>query len=627
MELKIKPFPYNLHAKRAVFIKGNTAEYWISELQKMNIHLNASKCFEIFDKENALQGCLVVLTDIIKFETFQHSIFQLAGNAVFIPEFSAIFPEIAESEWTDIFNYKKFFLHPEIGFQELSHEIIWTEFLKFNKEETKNIVKPLKSARIPKEMKSLLLDLDEEDVLKDLEKNEKPDPNEKSPFDMEKLLKGNKRELEKYLRFLDKNPEKALQYAIPLDILNSSREKSGGIFKFSGTNDYSTSKNLIFRVSIMVIGIIFIRFLFATFSNEDSKQPVYSEIQTNSTYNREAAFISKPTKISLLKDSLLADYHQKLNKIKHSHTEISTLLHEKEISLNDSLQIYFEKKYALEAKQIFEKNKGKYLSKINISENLKPNDLAELNEIITINKTKSIKDSLKKKIGFEDLLTTKPILQEIPFKEDSIISVYEKQISALNLSRELYTNKILDRKKSVQDSLRNVYGKKIIIESQIIYGERKKNIGDENSLKKTIRDSLEYEYGYARSVTNSEAPKNLEDQNAEDKLQLSWWDSALRALAFIILAMFVMYLFGKRKYGQTFWEDISISEDRQNYLAKFFAIIIIIASISYVLKPLIEDSGYGLFFWIVTIIIFILLLKLLNKNKTILKSDDDEDTQ
>jgi general stress protein CsbA len=137
---------------------------------------------------------------------------------------------------------------------------------------------------------------------------------------------------------------------------------------------------------------------------------------------------------------------------------------------------------------------------------------------------------------------------------------------------------------------------------------------------------LENEYGYTQKKEIPEAPPIPETKTIDEKTEVSLFDSVLRALAFIVLAMIAIFMFSKRNYNQTFWESISFSEDGQNNLAKILAGIVIVSCIVYVLKPLLETSGYGLYFWIITIIIFFLLLRLLNKNRTLLNKKDDENT-
>lgn len=645
MELKIKPFHHNLHAKRALFIKGKSAEYWISELQKIGVHLNTAKCYEIFDKENMLQGCLVVFPENIRLEIFQHQVFQLAGNSLFIPEYSTIFPEIAREEWKQIFQNKKYFLHPEIGFQELSTEIIWTDYLKFNKKIDKIIVKPLKSAKIPKEMKSLLLDLDEEDVLQELEENQKPDPNEKLPFDMQKLLKGNQKELAKYLKFLEENPEKALQYAVPLDILNSSRDQNGGIFSFKNNKFSTFSKNnpigqFVTVVLTILLGVFIIKSLKTCNSESINDKQLTTEVVAvqNSIYSTEN------TEIQLKKDSLMAVYKNKLGKKYHSRLELGKKLETKEKRINDSLNEIYTEKYTVIAANLFEKNKEKYLKQY-IPESEKKLDNGEktkLFKVLRINKIQYFEDSLKKKYGFSALSETKPILKEIPFVEDSLLSIFKKSLEEKKLPSNIKEFKTEAKKQYLQDSLIAAYHKKIEFETDKIYvdsknkwAEMKKNIPpnsiatDENierQLKTTIRDSLENEYGYSKKEEIPEAPPIPETKTIDEKTEVSLFDSVLRALAFIVLAMIAIFMFSKRNYNQTFWESISFSEDGQNNLAKILAGIVIVSCIVYVLKPLLETSGYGLYFWIITIIIFFLLLRLLNKNRTLLNKKDDENT-
>ena len=81
------------------------------------------------------------------------------------------------------------------------------------------------------------VEIDEEAILKQFEApSTEEEFLENLPFDMKKVLKGNQKEIDKFLSYLDKNPEMALKLGIPLDVLQTSRGDQSGRFSFSRTD-------------------------------------------------------------------------------------------------------------------------------------------------------------------------------------------------------------------------------------------------------------------------------------------------------------------------------------------------------------------------------------------------------
>ncbi|WP_449399676.1 hypothetical protein [Chryseobacterium wanjuense] len=52
------------------------------------------------------------------------------------------------------------------------------------------------------------------------------------PFDLQKVMKGNKKEIEKYLKYIEKYPDRAVDLGVPLDVMGTSRGDGFGKFKF-----------------------------------------------------------------------------------------------------------------------------------------------------------------------------------------------------------------------------------------------------------------------------------------------------------------------------------------------------------------------------------------------------------
>ncbi|WP_130733873.1 hypothetical protein [Flavobacterium sp. J27] len=242
MKLTLQPNKQNKYPLSGILIKGNSPLIWLSCLQELNIEISLYSSYAIPSKiANELYGCLVVMPiDTIK-KTHKHQYVQCYEGQIFIPGFSVLFPFITKDEMTTIFGENKHFLHPEIGLVELTETINWIDLVANTRKINVKIKQPNTSVYIPKKLQSLHVEYDEEALLESLENpltdEEKLD---NLPFNMKKLMEGNKKEMEKFLAFMDKNPELAMKYAIPLDTLGTARGNQLGTFKFGHGffNDY-----------------------------------------------------------------------------------------------------------------------------------------------------------------------------------------------------------------------------------------------------------------------------------------------------------------------------------------------------------------------------------------------------
>ena len=122
---------------------------------------------------------------------------------------------------------------PEIGLFELETPLDW--FSIFEKPQPNNYLcgEIVDAPEIPSRLKSVQMRIDEEELLKEMESS-KLDPADLKnlPFDMEKVMAGNTKEAEKYLKYLESNPDFALKYPFSLDLYGTSRNSSDGVFDF-----------------------------------------------------------------------------------------------------------------------------------------------------------------------------------------------------------------------------------------------------------------------------------------------------------------------------------------------------------------------------------------------------------
>lgn len=233
MELRIKPFPKNNYPKKGVLIKGSSPLVWFEEMDKLKIDLNLVKTFAIPSNEpNILYGCFIIFTDHAPLEIGKNSYFQCIDEILFIPENTTFYPKINPEDWHNI-DSRFLVMHPEFGLVKLSEEIDWILVLEEPEKAKLSIRKPSNGVYIPQEIKSYTVEIDDEKMMESLQKSQTEEEWMKNlPFDMKKVMAGNKREIEKYLKYIEKYPDRAIDLGVPLDILGTSRGDGFGKFKF-----------------------------------------------------------------------------------------------------------------------------------------------------------------------------------------------------------------------------------------------------------------------------------------------------------------------------------------------------------------------------------------------------------
>ncbi|OXB12362.1 hypothetical protein B0A68_19220 [Flavobacterium reichenbachii] len=237
MELKLKMHSKNSFPKEGVFIKSSLISFWLQEIQNMGLSLEHVKVFPVPGKTaNELYGCIVFLNSGVKSvkDIGKNNFCQLVENKLFIPENTIVFPELTAQEWNVLFSEKYHFMHPEIGFVELEDELVWSNFITKPNLIDVEILEPRKSVAIPKLISSLRIEVDQEELLKQIENPlSEEEITENLPFNMKKLLSGNNKEMDKFLAYLEKNPEMAMRMAIPLDTIGTGRGANTGSFSFN----------------------------------------------------------------------------------------------------------------------------------------------------------------------------------------------------------------------------------------------------------------------------------------------------------------------------------------------------------------------------------------------------------
>jgi tetratricopeptide (TPR) repeat protein len=245
MELKLKLHSKNSFPKEGIFIKSKSIGFWLDEIQNLGLTLENCRVFPVpGTTANELYGCMVLVdfrTAKIK-DLGKNNFYQLIENKLFIPENTTVVPKLAKEEWSKLFSDHFHLLHPDIGLVELEQEIVWADYIQKPNLLDIEVIEPRKSVAIPSFISSLRIEVDQEELLKQIEDPySEEEKDENLPFNLKKLMMGNNKEMDKFLAYLEKNPEKAMKLAIPLDTIGSGRGGHEGQFTFNSglVNDFN----------------------------------------------------------------------------------------------------------------------------------------------------------------------------------------------------------------------------------------------------------------------------------------------------------------------------------------------------------------------------------------------------
>jgi len=342
MELRIKPFPKNNYPKKGLLIKGSSPLIWLHEIEILGIDLNEVQSFPIPSNEpNILYGCFLIFKDIAPSEICKNSYFQCVEDKLFIPENTTFYPKINPEDWQNI-NADFLVMHPDFGLVKLNEEIDWISLLNHPKQSEDKIRKPSNGVTIPQEIKSFMVEMDDDQVMEALQKPQTEEEWMKNlPFDMKKVMAGNKKEIEKYLKYIEKYPERAVELGVPLDIMGTSREDGFGKFKFrnwfqnffggrdnsSGESSGSGNYRWVFFVAIILIVAARIGFQFI---KDENKEHVNSgKVQQEGKIGKILAFKSGVTEIDIKIDSI---YRKRRGKLMSDFLEATKEYHEKSMA-------------------------------------------------------------------------------------------------------------------------------------------------------------------------------------------------------------------------------------------------------------------------------------------------------
>jgi len=566
MELRIKPFPKNNYPKKGLLIKGASPLIWLSEMERLGIDLNEVRSFPIPANEpNVLYGCFLIFQHAAPGEIGRNSYFQCVDHKLFIPENTDFYPRINPEDWENI-NSEFLIIHPEFGLVKLIEEIDWLSIIQAPKPSESIITKPLNGVKIPHEIVSYTIEMDDEKILESLQNPKTEEEWMKDlPFNLQKVMKGNKKEIEKYLKYIEKYPDRAVDLGVPLDVMGTSRGNGFTKFKFEnswlgklfggGNSTYSDNYRWIFWVVLIIMGMVRL-FVYLNKEASTENQSMLSSGKISEVgkdvMKPVVAYQSGVTDIDIKIDSI---YGRERRKLMDEHMKAM-------LRYNDTKDKNSYKEYL--------KNGGK-----------------PINEIY-----KEITDHQSR----------------VKNSEDSLKKIYNKKIvKYLVQSEEKYKKKITDSLQKISSGkpadkgiVKSIWKKKqILIEDSLgrLYGTK------EYPEPPAIQDA-----GQKAIMYEKEEPYVKKDTSVSE---IIW-------LIIFMTGVVGLYNFIVKK------RSLNIGGQDVPGGIKIFLIIVLLGMLAYIFYPLIGMFGYNWFVWILIICVIVLLYRLFSEDKTILKSDKDE---
>lgn len=564
MELRIKPFPKNKYPRKGLLIKGSSPLVWLQEMEMLGINLHEVRSYAVpADSPNTLYGCFLVFHDHAPQEIGRNAYFQCVDDRLFIPENTAFYPKINPEDWQQLDSHF-IVMHPEFGFVKLAEEIDWMSLIEVPGKIEETIRKPLNGVFIPQKIESYTVEMDDDKVIQTLESRQTEEEwMNNLPFDLKKVMAGNKKEIEKYLAYIEKYPERAIELGVPLDIMGTSR--GDGFAKFTwldglfgrnsdGKPESAGTKNFRRLFWAVIVVAIIARIVWPSEKENSAEEtgPSSGKIAANAvkTPADMIAFQSGTSEIDLKIDSI---YHQKRKGLS------------KEL-LNAGI---IESK-TKEAKENYKKAGGREVSEIG-------KDIETL-----VNKEKQSRDSLK-------TIYTKKIKKQVEQKTEKL-------------------------KRRISDSLKQYTEGKPVNGDVVKYLLKRKQVLMEDSLGK-LYGTLDIVDPVSASIDRSKVKAiDSEGTPLEKKAPVS---DILYMVIMMIAAVGLYSFFFKNK-------SLNLGGDDVPAWVKILLIVILVAMLVYLFYPLVKMFGYNWFVWGLVICVLLLLYRLFREDKTILNSDKDE---
>lgn len=289
MELRLTSFHRDVHPGAAgFFIEGGSLEAWIAVLDRLGLPMAAVELHGLpTRKANEIWGCLVLTSSANHpAELGPLASAHTIGNQLIVPGKCRVIPELTPYDLERLFGADTYVLHPDVGLFKLTKALKLAELLDPGALPELETARPADHYVALGEIRSFSVAPTPPEALQ-LELNAKTDPDkfpdrplslgeklrlrlyksilindgedgkgvrlsqegstlqgvasllgiggsdlhDKLVKDFEHLQERNKKEIDKLLDLMKKDPEAALRYAIPLDEQGTSRGEFGGEFR------------------------------------------------------------------------------------------------------------------------------------------------------------------------------------------------------------------------------------------------------------------------------------------------------------------------------------------------------------------------------------------------------------
>lgn len=565
MELRIKPFPKNSYPKKGLLIKGSSPVIWLQEMETLGINLDMVKSYAVpADSPNILYGCFLIFSDHAPQEIGRNAYFQCVDNRLFIPENTAFYPKVNPEDW-DTVDSDFLIMHPEFGLVKLSEQIDWLELIQEPGKIEKTIKKPSNGVKIPQTIKSYTVEMDEEKMLEALQKPQTEEEWMNSlPFDLKKVMAGNKKEIEKYLKYIEKYPERAIELGVPLDIMGTSRGNGFGKFTWleqlfgggsGGKQETAGSRN--FRRIFWAVIVIAIVLKIVLPADDRTLQ----EENTVSSGKIVADAVKTPSDMIAF-HSGVSEIDQKID---------SMYFGERKSLSNELLNAGLQESKTEKEKEEYKKKGGRNVREIG-------HDIQKLS-----NKEQKSRDSLK-------IIYTKRITRHIQERSEVL-------------------------KRKISDSLKQYTKGKPVNGDVVKYLLKRKQVLMQDSLGK-LYGTIDMADMASPSAIKDSKIKGVESGNGSLKKEPPVSD---------IVYMVILMIAGVGLYSFLFKnKSLNLGGDNVPAWVKLLLIAILVVMLVYLFYPLVKMFGYNWFVWVLAVGVMLLLYRLFREDKTILKSDDDE---
>lgn len=565
MELRIKPFPKNSYPKKGLLIKGSSPVIWLQEMETLGINLDMVKSYAVpADSPNILYGCFLIFSDHTPQEIGRNAYFQCVDNRLFIPENTTFYPKVNPEDW-DTVDSDFLIMHPEFGLVKLSEQIDWLELIQEPGKIEETIKKPSNGVKIPQTIKSYTVEMDEEKMLEALQKPQTEEEWMNSlPFDLKKVMAGNKKEIEKYLKYIEKYPERAIELGVPLDIMGTSRGNGFGKFTWleqlfgggsGGKQETAGSRN--FRRIFWAVIVIAIVLKIVLPADDRTLQ----EENTVSSGKIVADAVKTPSDMIAF-HSGVSEIDQKID---------SMYFGERKSLSNELLNAGLQESKTEKEKEEYKKKGGRNVGEIG-------HDIQKLS-----NKEQKSRDSLK-------IIYTKRITRHIQERSEVL-------------------------KRKISDSLKQYTKGKPVNGDVVKYLLKRKQVLMQDSLGK-LYGTIDMADMASPSAIKDSKIKGVESGNGSLKKEPPVSD---------IVYMVILMIAGVGLYSFLFKnKSLNLGGDNVPAWVKLLLIAILVVMLVYLFYPLVKMFGYNWFVWVLAVGVMLLLYRLFREDKTILKSDDDE---